>query len=65
MQSIRPNTRRHFLLAAGLGGAAAIAAVATSRVTPGVVAPAAAVARQPSGYRATAHILQYYRTAQV
>lgn len=60
----RPNSRRNFLLAASLGGAGAVAAVATQRK----LAPAAkaeAVAGTAQGYRATDHVLKYYKTTEV
>lgn len=60
----RPNSRRNFLLAASLGGAGAVAAVATQ----GKLAPAAkpeAVAATGDGYRASEHILKYYKTTEV
>ena len=63
MKTTRPNTRRKFLLAAGLGSAGAVAAVATKGVkTP--AAPAAAPA-QGDGYRLSEHIQKYYETAKV
>jgi hypothetical protein len=56
--------RRNFLLAAGLGGAGAIAAVATARKpVPGAKTQAAAA--EPQGYRASEHILKYYKTTEV
>ena len=64
MQGIGTSSRRNFLLAAGLGGAGAIAAVATGRKA----APAAktqAAAAEPQGYRASDHILKYYKTTEV
>ena len=64
MKTIKPNTRRTFLLAAGLGGAGAVAAVATARTQPkGAVADAAA--GQSDGYRASPHVLKYYKTTEV
>jgi hypothetical protein len=56
--------RRNFLLAAGLGGAGAIAAVASGRkAAPGAKTQAAAA--EPEGYRASDHILKYYKTTEV
>ena len=52
MKTIKPNTRRNFLIAASLGGAGAVAAAE----------PAAARA---DGYQATPHVLKYYKTAEV
>jgi len=62
----KPTTRRNFLLAAGLGSAGAVAAVATARK-----AAAPAASRQASaadtaqGYRVTDHIEKYYKTTEV
>ncbi len=57
--------RRKFLLSAGVGGAGAVAAVAggTALMEREVVAPVAA--RTDSGYQATEHVRNYYRTARV
>jgi hypothetical protein len=59
--------RRGFFKAAALGGAAAVAAVATTIVRDNKPTVAASEA-DPSvrvGYRATAHVQHYYRTTQV
>ena len=64
MKTIKPNTRRNFLLAASLGGAGAAAAVATGR-TKTKVAAAEPAAGKGDGYRATPHILKYYKTTEV
>jgi hypothetical protein len=64
MKTIKPTNRRKFLLAAGLGTAGAVAAVATNPVKPGAKALAAEAAR-PSGYHASEHILKYYKTTEV
>ena len=64
MKTIKPNTRRNFLLAASLGGAGAVAAVATGRTKP-KVASADPSAAQADGYRASAHVLKYYKTTEV
>jgi hypothetical protein len=65
MKTIKPNHRRNFLLAAGLGGAGVAAAV----VTAGKVAPKAAAAppdaAAPSGYRVSEHVKKYYKTTEV
>jgi hypothetical protein len=62
----KPTTRRNFLLAAGLGSAGAVAAVATARKA---AAPAAekqaGAADTAQGYRVTAHIEKYYKTTEV
>ena len=63
MKTTRPNTRRKFLLAASLGSAGAVAAVATK----GVNAPASAAPQAPQGdgYRLSEHIQKYYKTTEV
>ncbi|HSN21459.1 MAG TPA: formate dehydrogenase [Usitatibacter sp.] len=62
----RPTSRRNFLLAAGLGSAGAVAAVATARKG---TAPAgqkqASAADTAEGYRVTDHIQKYYKTTEV
>ncbi len=66
MKTIKQTTRRNFLLAAGLGGAGAVAVVATGRKAPGAVTQAAgAPADTPQGYRASEHVLKYYKTTEV
>jgi hypothetical protein len=65
MKTTKPSTRRKFLLAAGLGSAGAVAAVAVGR---GVEAPAGAkqtANAEGDGYRVTPHILKYYKTTEV
>jgi hypothetical protein len=63
MKTIKPTTRRNFLLAASLGGAGAVAAVATARDTAkGATEP---VAAKTDGYRASPHVLKYYKTTEV
>ena len=65
MKTTRSTTRRNFLLAAGLGGAGAVAAVATGRkAAPGAKTETAA-ADAGQGYRASEHILKYYKTTEV
>lgn len=66
MKTIKPNTRRrNFLLAAGLGGAATVAAVSGTRKAEPAGARTAENAPAESGYRETAHILKYYKTTEV
>lgn len=65
MKTNRPTTRRNFLLAAGLGGAGAVAAVATARKPSAAVAKAEAAGQAGQGYRASEHILKYYKTTEV
>lgn len=60
----KSTSRRKFLLAAGAGGAGTIAAVATLR-KPGAAKPSASREAQPDGYRATDHVLKYYKTTEV
>ena len=56
--------RREFLRSAGLGAAAAAAAAAAAgrRIPSGTDE---AAPERSSGYRASPHILKYYRTAEV
>lgn len=61
------TSRRTFLLAAGAGGAATVAAIAT-KLAPAKQAAAALDAqgkRAGKGYQDTAHIRNYYRTTEV
>ena len=55
--------RRRFLLNAGTGGAAAVAAVLkpVSAATPELTEPAPA----SQGYRDTEHVRDYYRTTKI
>lgn len=64
MKPIKPNSRRKFLLTAGLGGAGAAAALVAGQkaVTGPKEAPAVDSTR---GYHVSEHILKYYKTAQV
>jgi hypothetical protein len=64
--TIEANTRRDFLLAASLGGLGAVAVVAGAGMQC-KLAVAAETGEPPAkaGYRASAHILQYYKTAQI
>jgi hypothetical protein len=64
MKTAKPNNRRNFLLAAGLGGAGVAAAVATGAKAPGRQKIAAAE-NKPSGYHVTEHIQKYYKTTEV
>ena len=65
MKTTKPNTRRNFLLAAGLGGAGVAAAVVSNARKGKKVAEAAPEADKPSGYRASEHVLKYYKTTEV
>lgn len=64
MKTVKNVQRRNFLLAAGLGGAGAATALVAGRKAAEAV-KTAAPAEQPSGYRATEHVLKYYKTAEV
>lgn len=63
MKTTKPHTRRKFLLAAGLGSAGAVAAVATKGAA--VAAPESPQAKQGDGYRLSEHIQKYYKTTEV
>lgn len=65
MKTAKPTNRRNFLLAAGLGGAGAVAAVATGIRKPDAKAAAADPSGKPSGYHVSEHILKYYKTTEV
>jgi hypothetical protein len=58
-------TRRHFLLAAGAGGAATAAALVAKSPLPGRPVSGNADKRATRGYQASAHMHHYYRTAKV
>jgi hypothetical protein len=60
----KPNSRRKFLLTAGLGGAGAAAAVVTGRKIASDGQAGGAVGK-PRGYHVSEHILKYYKTTQV
>jgi hypothetical protein len=66
MKTTKSTNRRNFLLAAGLGSAGAVAAVVTAG---GKVKPIANDAASPdpkaTAYRASAHVLKYYKTTEV
>ncbi len=63
MKNAKPNSRRNFLLAAGLGSAGAAVAVATA--SKGVAPAKPAVVEKTKGYHASEHIQKYYRTTEV
>lgn len=60
----KPNSRRKFLLTAGLGTAGA-AAVAVTGKQSASVALGAKPAAKTRGYHVSEHILKYYKTTQV
>jgi hypothetical protein len=64
METIEPNARRKFLLAASLGGAGAVAVAATAHIGPKAAPTTAAEVPAKSGYRASPHILTYYKTTE-
>ena len=59
------DNRRKFLLGAGLGTAGVAAALVTRSQSPVKQAEAQPEATQGEGYRATEHILKYYKTTEV
>ena len=64
MKTTKPNPRRNFLLAAGLGSAGVAAAVvgAGGKKAAGKDLPAV---DKPSGYRLSEHVQKYYKTTKV
>lgn len=63
-----PSRRRHFLLGATLGTAATAAAIVTGKSPAIVEAELVAETKpveEPSGYRMTARIAQYYETTKI
>ena len=67
MKTTKPTQRRKFLLAAGVGGAGVAAAVVTG-TNPAKESAAIADAGEKSAatvYRASPHILKYYKTTEV
>ena len=56
--------RREFLMASGAGGAAAVAAVAGAKAVSPAKAPALSPSNETSGYRASEHVLKYYKTTE-
>ena len=66
MADTTSSSRRDFLLGAGLGTAAAAAAVAAVGTECRIPSGADEVApERSSGYRASPHILKYYQTTEV
>lgn len=57
-------SRRKFLAAVGVGGAAA-AAVVASKVTGDAPVTTAQTSPQGKGYQLTAHVRRYYETTKV
>ena len=64
MKTAKPTSRRNFLLAASLGGAGAVAAVATLK-SGGAKGAKIVESTDGSGYRDSEHIRKYYKTTLV
>lgn len=58
-------SRRNFLVTLGAGGAAAAAAVVATKTAPVDTAAQAGDRHATQGYRVTAHVNNYYRSAKV
>jgi len=65
MKESKQISRRRFLFAAGAGGAAATALVASRKQGAGDSSVTTKTSPDVSGYRLTEHIRSYYRTAKV
>ena len=65
MKTMKPTHRRNFLLAAGLGGVGAAAAVVAGRKGAAGQGAKRAEGGKPSGYHASEHVLKYYKTTEV
>ncbi len=65
MKTAKATNRRKFLVAAGLGGVGAAAAVVTANSTKKAVPGRAPAVGEASGYRLTEHIEKYYKTTKV
>lgn len=65
MKTTKPNDRRNFLLAAGLGSAGVAAAVVGAAKVGKDTAPEIPAVDKPTGYHASEHILKYYKTTEV
>ncbi len=65
MKTTRSTNRRNFLLAAGLGCAGAVAAVATGGKNAAKPAKQVDAAASEKKYRDTEHIRKYYETTKV
>ena len=59
------SKRRRFLLTLGLGGVSAAAAVVAATPAAAVVGVTAEPAVLSDGYRESAHVRDYYRTAKL
>lgn len=58
-------SRRKFLLAAGAGSAATVAAIAAKTVPQGAAADTDAGGKKRKGYQLTEHVRRYYETTKV
>jgi hypothetical protein len=65
MTKAKSTNRRNFLLAAGLGGVGAAAAVVTATTNKPAVPGAEPAVDKSSTYRMTEHIEKYYKTTEV
>jgi hypothetical protein len=65
MKTTKPNDRRNFLLAAGLGSAGVAVAVVGAGKVGKEAAPKIPAVDKATGYRASEHILKYYKTTEV
>jgi hypothetical protein len=68
MKATKPSPRRKFLLAAGLGGAGVAAAVVVTGPKPANETATVADTGEKSTatvYRASPHVLKYYKTTEV
>jgi hypothetical protein len=65
MQATKSLRRRNFLLATGLGSAAAVAAAVGSGLRSRAKPDSVAQAREADGYRASPHVMKYYKTTEV
>jgi hypothetical protein len=65
MKTAKTPNRRKFLLAAGLGGVGAAAAVVTATSKTKAATGTAPAVDKAGGYRLTEHIEKYYKTTKV
>lgn len=65
MKTTKTTNRRNFLLAAGLGSAGVAAAVVGAGKAGKDAAPAIPAVDKATGYRASEHVLKYYKTTEV
>ncbi|HSD60053.1 MAG TPA: twin-arginine translocation signal domain-containing protein [Burkholderiales bacterium] len=61
----KPNNRRKFMMALGLGGAAAATAALTGKGKKSETGVTAGEKGQSKGYQLTEHVRDYYRTCRV